>query len=163
MYLAPQACSRHNDLVVGCVPEIISQARKIEEHKRKKERKLEEKFKQTAEDENVKKAKEKKPAKANAEEDISQFIKDPELLESFLDPEIFEAFKNIDENPSNFLKLCQNKKTVEFIEKLGRKCGFDINDLLKMMGKISGSSVRNAPQFNTSKSSQQPQDDVGLD
>ncbi|XP_043493226.1 putative protein FAM10A4 [Polistes fuscatus] len=163
-----------NDLRLACkfdfdeqadewLREATPNARKIEEHKRKKERKLEEKLKQTTEDENVKKAKEEKPAKANVEEGASQFLKDPELLESFLDPEVLEAFKDIDANPSNFLKYCQNKKIVAFIEKLGRKCGTDVNDLFKMMGNLSGSSVRNASQFNTSKSSQQPQDDVGLD
>ncbi|XP_015180828.1 PREDICTED: putative protein FAM10A4 [Polistes dominula] len=171
-----------NDLRLACkfdfdeqadewLREATPNARKIEEHKRKKERKLEEKLKQTAEDENVKKAKEKKPEKTNEKPnekvDISQFLRDPEILESFLDPEIFEAFKDISNNPSNFVKYCQNKKITAFIEKVGRKFGSGgttgIADVFQMMSNMSGSSVRNASQFNTPKSSQQPQDDVGLD
>nr|KAF7417331.1 hypothetical protein H0235_011862 [Vespula pensylvanica] len=166
MYLA-QACSRHNDLVVGCVPEVISQARKIEEHKRKKERKLEEKLGH-AKEENVKKEKEEEPAKGTGEKgDFYKFLSDPEMLEGFMDPEISVAFKEIYENPTSLWKYHKNPKIVTFIEKVAKKFddGTGRPNLSGMMAGMPGCSGINIPQFTAPKSSQQPQpqDDVGLD
>ncbi|KAF7391398.1 hypothetical protein HZH66_009878 [Vespula vulgaris] len=141
MYLA-QACSRHNDLVVGCVPEVISQARKIEEHKRKKERKLEEGLGH-AKGENVRKEKEEEPTKGTGEKgDFYKFLSDPEMLEGFMDPEISVAFKEIYENPTSLWKYHKNPKIVTFIEKVAKKFddGTGRPNLSGMMAGMPGCS-----------------------
>ncbi|KAI4472444.1 hypothetical protein M0802_006061 [Mischocyttarus mexicanus] len=167
MYLA-QACSRHNDLVVGCVPEIISQARKIEEHRRKKERKFEEKLKQTAGEENAQEAKEKKPGKAHEKIDILKLLNDKEIILGFTDPEIYAAFEDIGQDPKNFLKYRSNKKIVSFIEKLAKKLGIagTATEIYEMMAHMPGFPGRCDPRSFIPKQARPPppqDDDVGLD
>ncbi|KAL2743618.1 FAM10A4 [Vespula maculifrons] len=148
--------------IVGCVPEVISQARKIEEHKRKKERKLEEGLGH-AKGENVRKEKEEEPTKGTGEKgDFYKFLSDPEMLEGFMDPEISVAFKEIYENPTSLWKYHKNPKIVTFIEKVAKKFddGTGRPNLSGMMAGMPGCSGINVPQFTAPKPSQQPQDDV---
>ncbi|XP_043674846.1 putative protein FAM10A4 [Vespula pensylvanica] len=167
-----------NDLRLACkfdfdeqadewLREATPNARKIEEHKRKKERKLEEKLGH-AKEENVKKEKEEEPAKGTGEKgDFYKFLSDPEMLEGFMDPEISVAFKEIYENPTSLWKYHKNPKIVTFIEKVAKKFddGTGRPNLSGMMAGMPGCSGINIPQFTAPKSSQQPQpqDDVGLD
>ncbi|XP_046826656.1 putative protein FAM10A4 [Vespa crabro] len=168
-----------NDLRLACkfdfdeqadewLREATPNARKIEDHKRKKERKFEEKLGH-AKGENVKEEKKEEATKGTPgeKEDFHNFLCDPEMLECFMDPEIFVAIKEIYENPTSLWKYHKNPKIVAFIEKVAKKFDGDTGrpNLSNMMAGMAGFSGSNAPQFNAPKSSTQaqPQDDVGLD
>ncbi|XP_011862548.1 PREDICTED: putative protein FAM10A4 [Vollenhovia emeryi] len=173
-----------NDLRLACkldfdeqadewLRETTPNARKIEEHKRKKERKVQEKLERERQD-RLQKARE--AAKAREENtrpsqtsappgagDFYQFLKDPDVLQAFEDPEVAEAFKEISANPTNVLKYQNNPKIMALINKLASKFGG--------AGGMPGAAGMNFPGgmpsfpgagagFNPPKP---PHDDVGLD
>ncbi|XP_036149710.1 putative protein FAM10A4 [Monomorium pharaonis] len=176
-----------NDLRLACkldfdeqadewLRETTPNARKIEEHKRKKERKAQEKLERERQ-ERLQKARE--AAKAREENtrtsqtdagnmpgagDFYQFLKDPDVLQAFEDPEVAEAFKEISANPTNVLKYQNNPKIMALINKMASKFGG--------AGGMPGAAGMNFPggmpgfpgagRFNPPPKPS-PHDDVGLD
>ncbi|CAD1471518.1 unnamed protein product, partial [Heterotrigona itama] len=164
-------------------------ARKIEEHKRKKERKIQEKL-ECERQERLRKARES--AKAYEENtrtsqtdsgetpgmgDFYKFLNDPDVLNAFQDPEVAEAFKEISTNPTNIFKYQSNPKIMAFINKMASKFGGAGNmpdRFPGMMGGMpgfpgagagagasAGAGAGAGAQTTTPKP--KPQDDVGLD
>ncbi|XP_046624368.1 hsc70-interacting protein-like isoform X1 [Neodiprion virginianus] len=142
-----------NDLRLACkidfdeqadewLREVTPNARKIEEHKRKQERKKAEKIERERM-ERLKKAREEaklredntRPSQTEGSApgaggggapgtgDFYQFLKDPEVLQAFQDPEVGEAFKDISANPANILKYQSNPKIMALINKMASKFG----------------------------------------
>lgn len=178
-----------NDLRLACkfdfdeqadewLRETTPNARKIEEHKRKKERKAQDKLERERQ-EKLQKARE--AAKAREENtrtsqtdagnaspgmgDFYQFLNDPEVLQAFQDPEVSEAFKEISANPSNILKYQSNPKIMALINKMASKfggAGGMPGGFPGMMGGMPGFPGTGAGRPNPPKPTP-PQDDVGLD
>ncbi|XP_011056547.1 PREDICTED: putative protein FAM10A4 isoform X2 [Acromyrmex echinatior] len=178
-----------NDLRLACkldfdeqadewLRETTPNARKIEEHKRKKERKAQEKLERERQ-ERLRKARE--AAKAREENtrtsqtdagntspgagDFYQFLKDPDVLQAFEDPEVAEAFREISTNPTNVLKYQNNPKVMALINKMASKFG-GVGGMpgaagMNFPGGMPGFPGAGAGRFNPPKSS--PHDDVGLD
>ncbi|XP_077254368.1 hsc70-interacting protein [Temnothorax americanus] len=177
-----------NDLRLACkldfdeqadewLRETTPNARKIEEHKRKKERKAQEKLERERQ-ERLRKARE--AAKAREENtrtsqteagntspgagDFYQFLKDPDVLQAFEDPEVAEAFKEISTNPSNVLKYQNNPKIMGLINKMASKFGgaggMPGAAGMNFPGGMPGFPGAGAGRFNPPKP---PHDDVGLD
>lgn len=183
-----------NDLRLACkfdfdeqadewLRETTPNARKIEEHKRKKERKAQEKLERERQ-ERLQKARE--AAKAREENtrtsqtdagnaspgvgDFYQFLKDPDVLLAFQDPEVAEAFKEICANPSNVLKYQNNPKIMALINKMASKYGgADLSGAgmnfpgagMNFPGGMPGFPGAGAGRPNPPKPA--PEDDVGLD
>lgn len=126
--------------------EVQPKANKIIEHRRKYERKREEKEIREKQ-ERVKKAREEH-ARAQREEETRQFgggffpgpagfpggappgmpglaelFKDPELLNAMKDPEVMAAFQDVAQNPANISKYQHNPKVMALITKLSSKYG----------------------------------------
>ena len=116
---------------------VTPNARKIEEHKRKKERKIQEKVERERQD-RIKNAQES--AKAFQENfrtfqtdptgsapagmpDFSKFLDDAEIVQSLMEPEIAEFCKEISSNPASILKYQRNPKIMAFINKMASKFG----------------------------------------
>ncbi|XP_032680700.1 putative protein FAM10A4 [Odontomachus brunneus] len=178
-----------NDLRLACkfdfdeqadewLRETTPNARKIEEHKRKKERKVQEKLEHDRQ-EKLQKARE--AAKAREENtrtsqtdaggaspgmgDFYQFLNDPEVLQAFQDPEVAEAFKEISANPTNILKYQSNPKIMALINKVASKfggAGGMPGGFPGMMGGMPGFPGAGGGRPNPPKPTP-PQDDVGLD
>ncbi|XP_053995564.1 putative protein FAM10A4 [Hylaeus anthracinus] len=155
--------------------EVTPNARKIEEHKRKKERKVKEKLEREKQ-EKLKKAWES--AKAYEENtrtsqtdtsrdtagtsDFYKFLNDPEVLRGFQDPEINAAFKEISMNPTNILKYQGNPKIMEFINKITSTFGW--GSCPGMGGGIPGfPSGAAKPESKPAPPKPQPQVDDDLD
>ncbi|XP_018348769.1 PREDICTED: putative protein FAM10A4 isoform X2 [Trachymyrmex septentrionalis] len=175
-----------NDLRLACkldfdeqadewLRETTPNARKIEEHKRKKERKAQEKLERERQ-ERLQKARE--AAKAREENtrtsqtdagntspgagDFFKFLKDPELIQAFEDPEMAEAFREISTNPTSILKYQNNPKIMALINKMASKYGSGCcNPGAAGMNFPGGMPGAEAGRSDPSKSS--PHDDVGLD
>jgi suppressor of tumorigenicity protein 13 len=139
--------------------EVTPNARKIEEHKRKKERRALERQERERQ-ERLRKVRE---AQAKAREEsakqqqhaepndmpggmpggaagmgqFAQFLNDPEVLTAFQDPEVTEAFKDISTNPSNLFKYQSNPKVMGLINKVASKFG-GTGGLSGMMGGLGG-------------------------
>ncbi|XP_071559380.1 putative protein FAM10A4 [Temnothorax nylanderi] len=177
-----------NDLRLACkldfdeqadewLRETTPNARKIEEHKRKKERKAQEKLERERQ-ERLQRARE--AAKAREENtrtsqteagntspgagDFYQFLKDPDVLQAFEDPEVAEAFKEISTNPSNVLKYQNNPKIMGLINKMASKFGgaggMPGAAGMNFPGGMPGFPGAGAGRFNPPNP---PHDDVGLD
>ncbi|XP_070704740.1 hsc70-interacting protein [Pempheris klunzingeri] len=126
--------------------EVQPKANKIIEHRRKYERKREEKEIKEKQ-ERVKKAREEH-ARAQREEEARQsgggffpgpagfpggapagmpglgdFLKDPELLNAMKDPEVMAAFQDVAQNPANIAKYQNNPKIMALVTKLSAKFG----------------------------------------
>lgn len=125
--------------------EVQPKASKIVEHRRKYERKREEKEVREKQ-ERIKKAREEH-ARAQREEEARQFggffpgpagfpggappgmpglgdlLKDPELLNAMKDPEVMAAFQDVAQNPSNIAKYQNNPKIMALVTKLSSKFG----------------------------------------
>ncbi|XP_003427005.1 putative protein FAM10A4 isoform X2 [Nasonia vitripennis] len=124
--------------------EVTPNARKIEEHKRKRERKQMER----QEREKLERLRKIREAQAKAREQqqqqqasspadgeapgagvggpggmpqFAQFLNDPEVLQAFQDPEVAEAFKDISANPSNIFKYQSNPKVMALINSVFSK------------------------------------------
>ncbi|KYN05989.1 PREDICTED: putative protein FAM10A4 [Cyphomyrmex costatus] len=174
-----------NDLRLACkldfdeqadewLRETTPNARKIEEHKRKKERKTQEKLERERQ-ERLRKARE--AAKAREENtrtsqtdagstfpgagDFYQFLKDPDLRQAFEDPEVAEAFKDISMNPTNVLKYQNNPKVMALINKMASKFGGA--DMFGAAGMNFPGAMPGFPGAGTGQFNPPPHDDVGLD
>ncbi|XP_026181612.1 hsc70-interacting protein [Mastacembelus armatus] len=125
--------------------EVQPKANKIMEHRRKYERKREEKEIKEKQ-ERIKKAREEH-ARAQREEEarqygsffpgpagfpggappgmpgLSELLKDPELLNAMKDPEVMAAFQDVAQNPANIAKYQDNPKIMALVNKLGSKFG----------------------------------------
>ncbi|XP_076609339.1 hsc70-interacting protein [Chaetodon auriga] len=129
--------------------EVQPKAKKIVEHRRKYERKREEKLIKERQ-ERIKKAREGR-AQAQREEEARQsagggggffpgaagfpggapggmpglgdFLKDPELLNAMKDPEVMAAFQDVAQNPANIAKYQNNPKIMALVTKLSAKFG----------------------------------------
>ncbi|XP_071330394.1 hsc70-interacting protein [Trachinotus anak] len=126
--------------------EVQPKANKIIEHRRKYERKREEKEIREKQ-ERIKKAREEH-ARAQREEEARQFgggffpgpagfpggapagmpglgdlLKDPELLNAMKDPEVMAAFQDVAQNPANISKYQNNPKIMALVTKLSAKFG----------------------------------------
>ncbi|XP_040919004.1 hsc70-interacting protein isoform X2 [Toxotes jaculatrix] len=127
--------------------EVQPKANKIMEHRRKYERKREEKEIREKQ-ERIKKAREEH-VRAQREEEARQFggpgffpgaagfpggapagmpglgelLKDPELLNAMKDPEVMAAFQDVAQNPSNISKYQNNPKIMALVTKLSAKFG----------------------------------------
>nr|CAD7445237.1 unnamed protein product [Timema bartmani] len=111
-----------------------SSARKLEEHRRKYERKhaekeLKEKVERArrAREEHARAAKESSEDLGGESGDPGDFYKtlfsDPELMQAFQDPEVAAAFQDITSNPANMAKYQGNPKIKAVINKLAAKFG----------------------------------------
>ncbi|XP_046665366.1 putative protein FAM10A4 [Homalodisca vitripennis] len=120
--------------------EVTPNARKLEEHKLKYERKRREKELQEKK-ERVRRAREaneaaRQEAAQNMDEDMAgdfsglgggmganlfNLLNDPELMQAFKDPEVAAAFQDISQNSSNYMKYLDNPKVVAVIEKMSGK------------------------------------------
>ncbi|XP_008298161.1 hsc70-interacting protein [Stegastes partitus] len=145
------------DLAIACkldydedasamLKEVQPKANKIMEHRRKYERKREEKEVKEKQ-ERIKKAREEH-ARAQREEEARQFgggyfpgpagfpggappgmpglgdlLKDPELLNAMKDPEVMAAFQDVAQNPANIAKYQNNPKIMALVTKLSAKFG----------------------------------------
>ncbi|XP_044271609.1 putative protein FAM10A4 [Tribolium madens] len=112
---------------------VTPNAKKIEQHKLKQERKRLEK-EEREKIERARKAREAH-AKANASrtetnanansappaDDFYKLLQDPELRAAFTDPEVSAAFADISSNPANFYKYQSNPKVMALITKLSGK------------------------------------------
>lgn len=118
--------------------EVTPNAKKIEQHRLKQERKkLEKEERERAE--RLRKAREAHANAAKASEeatpntepttgdagaglgDFYKLLQDPDVMAAFQDPEIAAAFQDISTNPSNFIKYQSNPKIMAFISKLSSK------------------------------------------
>ncbi|KAJ8912917.1 hypothetical protein NQ315_017247 [Exocentrus adspersus] len=119
--------------------EVTPNAKKIEEHLLKKERKKKEK-EERERMERIRKARaahERAAAQEKVDEDVPsaseggtgmpgmgdfyKLLQDPEIMTAFQDPEVAQAFQDISMNPSNFVKYQSNPKIMALITKLSGK------------------------------------------
>ncbi|XP_076265964.1 putative protein FAM10A4 [Rhynchophorus ferrugineus] len=125
--------------------EVTPNAKKIEEHLLKKERKRKDK----EEKERLERVRKAKEAHAKAASDHSEpdsadspsapggmpsmgdfykLLQDPEIMNALKDPEIAAAFQDISKNPSNMFKYQSNPKIQDLLGKLsGKFSGSDMN------------------------------------
>lgn len=157
--------------------EVTPNAKKIEDHKRKYERKLQEK-KENEKRERIKKAKESRKAQEEAAgsqsypdlkpnsnmQDFIKFMKDNEISKYFQDPEIKNAFAEIAENPTNIWKYQNNPKIMAFINKFSAQLG-EFNFMPGFSGFPGNMPNFNSPDQATEENppKPKPQDDLGLD
>ncbi|KAK0077661.1 hypothetical protein PV325_003608, partial [Microctonus aethiopoides] len=148
-------------------------ARKIEEHKRKKERKTLEKIEKQRQEAMKKARDEAKAREANSRpsqtddgagkpsmSDFYQYLNDPEVMQAFQDPEVAAAFVDISSNPANILKYQSNPKIMSLISKVSSKfggAGGMAGGFPGMMGGMPGGF------FPGGAGAAPPSDDVGLD
>lgn len=108
--------------------EVQPKANKILEHRRKYERKREEKLNRVRQ-ERMKKAREEQ-ARALWQEEARQaagmpnfeaLLSDPEVLAAVKDPEVLNAFADVSLNPDNIDKYQNNSKIMDIINKLSSK------------------------------------------
>lgn len=139
----------HTDLATACkfdyddeanawLKEVEPNYKKIFEHKRKHERKLEEREERKRQErrKRAQEAYEKskaEPKSCCAEDDecdaqsgaggIPAFLNDPEIMTAFKDPEVMKAFAEVSQNPMNMAKYQNNPKVMKVLEKLASKMG----------------------------------------
>ncbi|XP_047212915.1 hsc70-interacting protein-like isoform X1 [Girardinichthys multiradiatus] len=137
----------YDDDASALLKEVQPKANKILEHRRKYERKREEKEIKEKQ-ERVKKAREEHARAQRQEEEARQFgggffpgaagfpggapggmpglgelFKDPELLNAMKDPEVMAAFQDVAQNPANISKYQNNPKIMALVTKLSAKFG----------------------------------------
>ncbi|XP_066998848.1 putative protein FAM10A4 [Anabrus simplex] len=159
--------------------EVTPNARKLEEHRRKYERKraekdMKEKLERArrAREEHAKAAAAAAAASAGsggADEsgapgmgDFYKFLNDPEILTAFQDPEVAAAFQDISTNPANIIKYQNNPKIAAIITKLATKFGGG-SGLGGLGGGFPGFPGSFPGNFSSGESPRAPSDDVGLD
>ncbi|KAI3360104.1 hypothetical protein L3Q82_014426 [Scortum barcoo] len=136
----------YDEAASAMLKEVQPKANKIIEHRRKYERKREEKDIREKQ-ERIKKAREEH-ARAQREEEarqfgggffpgpagfpggaqagmpgLGEFLKDPELLNAMKDPEVMAAFQDVAQNPANIAKYQNNPKIMALVTKLSAKFG----------------------------------------
>ncbi|XP_015123873.1 putative protein FAM10A4 isoform X2 [Diachasma alloeum] len=149
--------------------EVAPNARKIEEHKRKKERRALEKKEKSHQEAVRKGRKAAKAREANSRPsqtddgagkpgmgDFYQYLNDPEVSAAFQDPEVSAAFVDISSNPANILKYQGNPKVMALINKVASKFG-GATGFGGMAGQMPSADA--SPKPSAPKSD----DDVGLD
>merc|ERR1719468_368918 len=122
--------------------EVKPNAKKLQDHQRKKERKAAEKELKERQ-ERVRKAREaQEKAAKEAQEDMDAgmdggpgmggmpgmgglggLFNDPEMMAAFADPEVAAAFKDISSNPANIMKYQNNPKVMALVTKMAGKMG----------------------------------------
>ncbi|CAI9565667.1 unnamed protein product [Staurois parvus] len=127
--------------------EVQPRAQKIAEHRRKYQRKQEERLANERR-EHLKKAKEEHERAQREEEEarrqagaqfpgfpggfpggftgmpgVSEILSDPEVLAAMQDPEVMAAFQDVAQNPANISKYNTNPKVMNLISKLSSKFG----------------------------------------
>lgn len=128
----------YDDVADEWLKEVTPNAKKIEEHERKRQRKREERELKEKK-ERIRKAREAQEAAAKAaaedkddDEDMAGpgglgglggLFNDPELLTAFQDPEVANAFQDIMSNPANMSKYQGNPKVMNILTKLTSKLG----------------------------------------
>lgn len=157
-----------NDLRLACkfdfdeqadewLREATPNARKIQEHKRKKERKLEEE-RENAKQDSASNAKEA-PADSKEQQDKSTFYKflnDQDILKAFQDPEIVESIQNISNNPLSCSTALKNPKMAAFVETVSRKLNINESSFPGLFG------ANPPPQTNPANTTES-MDNVSLD
>ncbi|XP_067134848.1 hsc70-interacting protein-like [Centruroides vittatus] len=122
--------------------EVTPNAKKIQEHKRKYERKQEIKLLKEREEKMKKIQEEREKAAKEAQEqqqkagdfggfpggmpftpNIQQILQDPEIVQAFQDPEVAAAFGDITRNPANISKYQSNPKVQRIVNKIASKMG----------------------------------------
>jgi len=129
----------YDESVAEWIKEVLPNANKLKEHKRKQERKRDEnllkqreKARQNAQ--KVYEQQKKEPTSHHAPEeefggapggmpDMNNLFSDPELMQAFTDPEVAQAFQEISSDPSKILQYQDNPKVKAVIEKLSKKFG----------------------------------------
>lgn len=140
----------YDEAASAMLKEVQPKANKIIEHRRKYERKREEKEIKEKQ-ERIKKAREEH-ARAQRDEEarqsgagffpgqagfpggfpggapggmpgLGEFLKDPELLNAMKDPEVMAAFQDVAQNPANIAKYQSNPKIMALVTKLSSKFG----------------------------------------
>jgi len=118
--------------------EVTPNAKKVEEHERKKERKqAERELKEKKE--KIRKAREARAAAAASAQDddddsgmpggfggmggMGGLFSDPELMAAMADPEMAKAFQDITSNPANIMKYQNNPKVMALLTKMAGKMG----------------------------------------
>ncbi|XP_052120532.1 putative protein FAM10A4, partial [Frankliniella occidentalis] len=128
-----------DDQVDEWLREVTPNARKLEEHRRKQERKKADKELRERQEraKRVREAQEKARQEAQQQQpvpdddddvggmpgmdDFYKLFNDPEIMDAFKDPEVAAAFKDISTNPANMLKYQSNPKIAAIISKLTSK------------------------------------------
>jgi suppressor of tumorigenicity protein 13 len=147
----------HNDLVMACkldyddqsnawLKEVEGNAKKLLEHKRKHDRKLEDREERKREHrrkaakeayEKAKKEQEERMATGGDDDDdddggmggmpgaggLPDIFNDPEIMAAFQDPEVMQAFADVSQNPMNMSKYQNNPKVKKVMEKMAQKMG----------------------------------------
>ncbi|CAG9860358.1 unnamed protein product [Phyllotreta striolata] len=141
--------------------EVTPNAKRIEEHMIKKERKLKDK-QEKERMEHIRKAREAhaKAATANKEDgdqpeaspegDANSFFKllqDPEIMTAFQDPEVAAAFQDISMNPANFVKYQSNPKIMNLVTKLSGKFAGSGMNIPGFSGAGAGAGFPGFPGF----------------
>lgn len=121
--------------------EVMPNAKKIQEHKRKYERKQEIKLMKEREEKLKKIQEEREKAAKEAQQqqkasdfgdfpggmpftpNIQQILQDPEIVQAFQDPEVAAAFSDITSNPANMSKYQSNPKVQRIVSKIASKMG----------------------------------------
>lgn len=112
--------------------EVTPNAKKIEVHRVKQERKKAEKELRERQERvrKAQKANEKAKAKANSESKKEEKMgggmppfSNPEILEAFRDPEVAAAFQDIMTNPGNIMKYQNNPKVMKLVTLVGQTMG----------------------------------------
>merc|ERR1711963_938238 len=118
--------------------EVTPNAKKIEDHERKKQRKRAEKeiaekkerirAAQEAREKAAKEAENAPPSGGAPSGDdpmggLGSLFNDPELMEALSDPEVAQAFSEITQNPANLMKYQGNPKVMKLITKMASKMG----------------------------------------
>jgi suppressor of tumorigenicity protein 13 len=116
-----QACKLdYDDETDEWLKEITPNAKKIEQHKIKQERKKAEKEEKAkrerirkAQEANRKAAEENEKKQENSNDDDFMSSLGPDVLDAFNDPEIAAALQDVMSNPANIMKYQNNPKVVE--------------------------------------------------
>lgn len=156
-----------NDLRVACkldfdeeadkwLREVTPNARKIQEHKLKKERELKEKKECTKQDSASNTQEAPADSKQQDKSHFYKFLNDPDILKAFQDPEIVNAIENLSKNPLNCSETLKNPKVASFVETVTQK--LNINE--GCFSRIFGGNP--PPQSNPAKSTES-MDNVSLD